>query len=283
MNSIKLITYALFILFLQFVFVFEAHSQTSKTSNVVDYCDLFKSAAYSGKLIEISAVLYIAPKNAETWYFYSTKCNNGDFFAMTNFSEAKNSAQIKTIQKKTESKNLPTLYLVVAIGKFTDFLIPSGPYGLFSAEFIVNEIKSIKPIKSQYDLPDTKSPSPLSETGNALMTFNSEFMASFLGRGFVNYELESIITDNSKISINNKIVVKEDFIKLALDRKDGAFEVKIEKVTKNNDEWGVQGIVTYIGNMTEKITFDNTYLRQDNNSWKSWKLISAKINNEMVK
>lgn len=280
MKIIKLKIFVLSILFLQFVFVFEAHAQTNKNFEIVNYCKLFIPAGNSGKMAQTTAILYVPAENYGSDYLYSAECNNKDFFALTDFSNAKNSSRMKAIWEKAELKDSPSLYLVTINGKFTDFLVPGGPYGQYSAEFIVDEIKSIKPIKSKYNLPDTKSLAPMSETGNALLNFNNEFIVSFFGRGFSGLELESLIADNSKITVDNKTISKEDFIKISLDRKDGDLSVKLEQVSKNNDEWRAQGTITqYIGNGTKKIIFDNTYLRKGN-AWNSWQVILVKINNE---
>ncbi len=81
------------------------------------------------------------------------------------------------------------------------------------------------------------------EAGNALKYINSEVIFSFFGRGFNNIEVETFLTNDVKIIINEKLVSIEDLSEQSWNKIEGSLAVQISEVTRNKYGWRIQGVI----------------------------------------
>lgn len=259
-----------------------SYSNTNFSSKSINYCQLFNSTTYDEKVVITTAVLYSSPDGeprvdgGSDDFFYLSKCNNRDYFAKADFSNAENLHLIRQKWEQTLDKNYPTLYWVTFSGKISLSFIPTfGHLNRFRAQFKIDKIVSVKIIKSKYPLPDSESDAPNFEAGNALKYINSELIFSFFGRGFNTIELESLLTNDAKIIINEKLVSIKDLSEQSWNKIEGSLAVQVSEVTRNKYRWRIQGVIinTLKDKSVTKIKYDNKYVQKDS----SWKLVFSRI------
>jgi len=262
----------------QMIYTGNTNSWVKQNIKTPSYCELFRSMNYNEKIIRTVAIMYSPPSYSETFvggnsdqYFYLKDCNNKDYFAIADFSDAKNLHLLNKVLTQVHGRKTPTLFSVVFTGRFFNALIPNyGHLGWLRAEFKVHNIESIKPLVSKYPLPDKDADASLLKIGSFLRFTNIEFMFSFFGRGFNKYELENILVKDTKIIIDENILSHKDFLDLSSDKKDGEVIVRICKVTKSSNVWRVIGSIEQLleNKVIKKLQYDNKFILQEDNSWK---------------
>lgn len=118
----------------------------------VDYCSIFDlSNNYSGQIIKSRAFMTystVTRVDGGDSFLYSKNCNNGDYFAVTNFSKLNNlSKWEKFFAKLPGEKNF--IFEISFIGKLQTSVIPFfGHLGWSRAEIEIFKIESMKDITS---------------------------------------------------------------------------------------------------------------------------------------
>jgi hypothetical protein len=211
-------------------------------------------------------------------YFYSRSCNNRDYFARADLSQANNVNLITKISEQPLAKDSPILLMVTFTGNVTVSFVPTfGHLAWLRAEVEVENVESAKPIKVKYPLPDHESDAPILEAGNSLRDVNAELMTSLFRQEFTKSELNAFFRTDTEISLDGQPTKLTAIRLLRLARHDDTFRVRIDNVAKIRDIWSIRGSLTIItsDNVTNTILFENRYrLHADN----SWMLVSLRLN-----
>lgn len=258
--------------------------ENQKVSSIkpAGFCELFNSLKYDEKPIRTSAVLYL-PAEGEPRVdgnsddvFYSTSCNNKDYFAIADFLHTENFNRIKKASRRSGSAK-PILLRVVLSGKFSLSLIPTfGHLSWLRAQLQVDRIYSVELIKSEHALPDFESNAAIIDAGSSLRSLNSEMVFSFFGRGLNSSQLQSLYLERTKITVDNKPISMERFLEISSNQKGGELALRVSDVSRSGKIWRIQGTVANIteNGKTAKLKYDNRYQFQED---KSWKLISSNV------
>lgn len=237
----------------------------------ISYCQLFESEQFNEKTIEIKTLMYSPGGNDSDEVFYSTDCNNKDYFAKAEFSsETKNlSTLAKEFEKQTD-ENSSSFALVSVKGRFLiRFSADFGHLGRFRAKFIVQEIKSAKILNEKPEKPNYKIDSPIISTSKALLKENFAVMlAAFGDNRYV--ILSDVLSDEIKILFNGKTIEAKRLIEYAKTEAIGIFEYRTGGLLKNGNEWKLKGIskVRLKDGMTKTFNHENTYIGQKDNTAK---------------
>ena len=231
----------------------------------ISYCQLFESEQFNEKTIEIKTLMYSPGGNEPDEVFYSTDCNNKDYFAEAKFSlETKNlSILAKEFEKETK-KNSPAYALVSVKGRFLiRFSADFGHLGHFRAKFIVQEIKSAKFLNEKPEKPNYKTDSPIISTGNALLEENFAVMlAAFGDNRYV--ILSDVLSDEIKILFNSKTIEAKRLIEYAKTEAIGLFEYRTGGLLKNGNKWKLKGVakIRLKDGTAKTFNYENTYIGQ---------------------
>jgi hypothetical protein len=238
---------------------------------------------FDGKTVKTVAVLYApAEGNARVdgdsdAYFYSKKCNNKDYFALADFSKAANLNLYRKAYAKLVNKNSPQLYLITFTGKLSlSYTSSFGHLGWLRAQFIIKNIDSVKPLYLKYRLPDHDADAPVLSTGNSLRMTNDNFMFALLAVRNESYKVNYLLTDNTQIRIDGKLLDNNELTQISNSEKQGEFRIRVSKITVDRNQWIIRGTITnkVEEKTVKRLNYDNKFLLQKDNSWK---LISSTI------
>ncbi|MDQ6785577.1 MAG: hypothetical protein M3033_01985 [Acidobacteriota bacterium] len=183
-------------------------------------------------------------------FLYSPDCNNGDYFAVVNFSKLKSSSKWgKFFAQLPEQKNY--MLEVNFTGKLETSIAPLfGHLSWCLSEIKFTEISSIKDVtgNSEIKKPDDEAQRPLTDKGHLLRFISHEFVLSLLFNNENRAEIEKYVSDNFLLTdINGNKYQKNSYRKIifkdlfAEDEKPYNLSVKITNIVSRKDYYQVYG------------------------------------------
>lgn len=284
-SPIFIILFAIFITFPQL----SKGQANNKKPLEINYCfALDSSENLEGKLIKTKALMTystVSRVDGGDSFLYSPKCNNGDYFAVTNFSKLKNHNKWNNF---FNSLPLEKSYIleVEFVGKIETSIIPSfGHLAWSRAEVTIIKITSINDITSisKNKEPDYKAETPLTNNGTSLTNLNSTIMFYLLGNKNSYFDFSNSVSD--KFILTDKLgrnFYKNNYLKLV---DEGIFDKskKWDTTSVSNgyavkfgkDLYKVSGKVgiEYVDGKKKELKYENTFqLVKD-----SWMLLEIKL------
>jgi hypothetical protein len=262
-------------------FITSDYLAQTKASNV-DFCDIYNSVEdYNEKLVRTKVILlYTLGTRVDGGdnYFYSTRCNNKDFFALADLTNLERSDFWEREFKRTSVEKKENLLQVTLIGKFTNSsILPKfGHLNWLRSKLEVIEIESIKNVTSKIESPNTKVKSSNSEIGLKLISANEVIMRYLFGIESNFKEIDRLIADNFMITDSKDTSInKEDFLSRFTVLRPIKFIHKVENVTKEENGWKVEGVITILSGKSETQTLN--YENEFRNFNGGFKLTNTKI------
>jgi len=263
-----------------------AQKRQSSYNNIpnVDYCKLLGSDRYNLKLVRTTAVLNIVPvgepriDGASDDYFFSTKCNGPDNFALAEYSNGSYSSLSNLLKADPQAQDVSTVLFITFVAKFDSANFPTfGELGWLRAELKIKKIEQVWRVKDQSLKPDHKTASPVIDSGTSLRWASSSLIFSFFRRS-TEMSLEGLATEKTKYFLNGKTVKKIDFTNWILTNQRGDTGVRTSKIIRSQNLWRVSG---WISNEIKDSVKSKLYYDYDFNFVKSgdlgWKLLSIKL------
>lgn len=213
-------------------------------------------------------------------FLYSATCNNGDYFAITNFSQLVNPNKWqKFFSELSKEKNF--VFEIQFKGKLKTSIVPSyGHLAWSRAEMEIIEIESIKEITNSSSKPNFQAETPITNAGKTLSFINTEVISYFLQARTEKVINEYLANNYRVINADGKTFNKTSYQKLA---KNGLFNqvemlkmsISNGKVRKIGSKFKVFGIITVTDNNNKErmLNYMNTFDFQHN----SWILIETKF------
>lgn len=248
----------------------------------VDYCNLFDSMeTYEGQIVRTKAILVypvVTRVDGGDRYFYSIKCNNGDFFALSDFSGLENLILWEKEFKKNSFGKADSRFQVTLTGKFTSSKIIAkyGHLNWLRAKIDVFKIESIKNVNSRRKFPDIKAESPLLERGLSLISANESFVRYLSGIEFNREDIGELLSSNFILtSSKGNSINKEDFLAQNRDESAIRFTHEVKSIIEDKNDWKVSGTITITSNSSsiQKLNYENHFSFVKN----YWKLTKSKI------
>lgn len=216
-------------------------------------------------------------------FFYFPNCNNKDYFAVSNFSNLKDSEKWnKFFQKLPEEKDF--IFEVNFIGKLQTTIIPLfGHLSWSRAEIEILQIDSIKDITlSKKMRPNFNTDSPLTAKGEELQVINSEIIFSLLGIGrSSDVTIEDYFDEDFKVRSGNIVLGYKKSYRARIDqefsdnfRNAKSFELRINSVKENENLYVVEGTLKINkDSKSEVIKYENLFVFEK----KNWLLRETKF------
>jgi hypothetical protein len=275
------VSFLTIIFLLTSIFTQQLIGQTNKPTNQnSDYCSVFSEATENPKPIRIRALMTYStiPRvdGGET-FLYSDKCNNGDYFAVANFSKLKDSDKWgKFFEKLPAQKNF--VFEVDLKGNLEVLISPLfGHLGWGRAEIKITEIESIKDVTRKAQKPNYKAERPLIEKGNTLQLVNTETLFRLL-KGETQINIGDYISPAYiLIDSNGQTFNRSNYQNISERELSKSFEtisVSNGRVERNGDKYKVLGIVTFSqADKKHILNYENTF--EFRNDW--WVLTETKF------
>ncbi|MEK7724148.1 MAG: hypothetical protein AAB336_07370 [Acidobacteriota bacterium] len=210
-------------------------------------------------------------------FLYSVECNNGDYFALANFSNLKDIAKWQIFfDKLPNEKNF--IFEVELQGNLEVSIAPwFGHLSWSRAKIEITEIESIKDVTRKAQKPNYKTERPLTEKGRTLQLVNTETLF-YLVKGKTELNLgdyfspEYILTDS-----NGNIFNKLNYQNLSERKLFSNFEtisVSGGRVERIGNKYKVLGTVTFSqADKKHILNYENTF--EFRNDW--WILTETKF------
>lgn len=255
--------------------------QTIKSPNKIsDYCSVFRKANENPRPVKIRALMTystISRVDGGDSFLYSANCNNGDYFAVADFSNLKDSDKWRTFfEKLPAQKNF--IFEVKLQGNLEVSLAPwFGHLSWSRARIKITEIESIKNVTRNARKPDYKAERNLTEKGKTLQLVNNETLFRlFKGESQLNlgeyFSPEYILTDSSGNVFN-----KSNYQNISERNLYKSFEtigVSGGRVERIGNKYKVSGTVTFSqADKKHILNYENTF--EFRNDW--WILTETKF------
>jgi hypothetical protein len=257
-----------------------AQTKTPKIRQV-DYCSLFDPGLkdFESGIIETRVLMTystIERVDGGDSFFYSPKCNKGDFFAVENSSNEKSPWKKLNIRFSELAKEKEYVFEVKLKGKLQTTIFPTfGHLGWSRNELEVLEVEYLKDVTSTAVKPDYEAETPLSDQGKDLKNTNLTIMGVFISGAFKS-DIENLLADDfvATDSFENKYT-KQNYLELV---RKGLFapSPKYDDSRKISNGYArlfqagykVSGFVAVAGKAVkeQKLMYENTY-RYKNDSW----------------
>lgn len=274
--------FLLAIIFLLFSVFSQNHfGQTSKSTNKnTDYCSVFRESNENPKPVKIRALMTystVSRVDGGDSFFYSANCNNGDYFAVADFSNLKDSDKWQTFfDKLPAQKNY--IFEVNLQGNLEVLMTPLfGHLSWSRAEIEITEIESIQDVTRNARKPDYKAERPLTEKGKTLQLVNTETIF-YLVRGKTGLNFDEylspryVLTDSNGNSFN-----KSNYQNVSERNLYSSFEtisVSGGEVRRIGNKYKVLGTVTFSqADKKHILNYENTF--EFRNDW--WILTETKF------
>lgn len=220
-------------------------------------------------------------------FLYSTKCNNGDYFAVT-YSYAESRRWRKFFNNLKPEKDY--IFEVEFIGKPQTSIVPTfGHLGWTRAQMEITEITSIKDITALPNTikPDYEAQTPLKSRGSSLQTINSDILFYFIfgDKSSSSQNVERYISDDftlidkfgRKFDKNNYWKLIKEGLFNQVKESIGVENGRVEKLKDGN--YVVSGKIknTINGIKKESINYEDTFRFSEENGWMLTKIKFLKI------
>ena len=245
-----------------------------------DYCAVFRAANEKPRTVKIRALMSfstISRIDGGDTFLYSVECNNGDYFALANFSNLKDIAKWQIFfDKLPNEKNF--IFEVELQGNLEVSIAPwFGHLSWSRAKIEITEIESIKDVTRKAQKPNYKTERPLTEKGRTLQLVNTETLF-YLVKGKTELNLgdyfspEYILTDS-----NGNIFNKLNYQNLSERKLFSNFEtisVSGGRVERIGNKYKVLGTDTFSqADKKHILNYENTF--EFRNDW--WILTETKF------
>lgn len=159
--------------------------EANKGVSKISFCEVFDgSDSFDGKLVITEALMTystVSRVDGGDSFLYSPKCNNQDFFAVTEFSDGITKTVKQFFSKLPDERNF--VLKVTLTGRARSSFIPLfGHLSWSRSQFVVEDINNISNITndSSHVPPNFDDEAPLTELGNHLRNLNSDLVLSLL-------------------------------------------------------------------------------------------------------
>ena len=269
------------ILLLTSIFTQQIIGQTNKsTDKISDYCSVFREANENPKSIKIRALMTystISRVDGGDSFLYSENCNNGDYFAVADFSKLNDSDKWRNFFEKLPAQKNSIFEvelqgnLEVSLGSWFGHLAWSR------ANIEITEIESIKNVTRKTHKPNYKAERPLTEKGKTLRLINTETLFRLVkGDSQLNlgeyFSPEYILTDSNGNVFNTSNY--QNLSERNLFKDFETISVSGGRVERIGNKYKVLGTVTFSqADKKHILNYENTF--EFRNEW--WILTETKF------
>ena len=203
-------------------------------------------------------------------YLYSPGCNNGDYFAVTDFSQSKDNRKVrKFFNSLAAEKNF--ILEVDVTGRLVNSFMPLfGHLSWSRSEFKIDRINSIVDVSGRQNLvePDLEADAPLTKLANSLKEINGELMLHFIGSSSWP-DIDGMFDDSfTAIDPSGQTYKKSSYNELDANRLFGGaegyptrFVTQPDQVTKEGNIYVASGIMAIesASRARKELRYENTY------------------------
>jgi hypothetical protein len=216
-------------------------------------------------------------------FVYSDKCNSGDYFAVTNYSDSTNWNKWKDFfAKLPQGKKF--IFEVKLSGAIETSLTPQfGHLSWSRAEIKITEIESIKDVTAFAKKPDHKAETPLINFGKGLWTIGTEVVLFLLGsKNTINIDEfiapDFVLTDALGKKFNRETILnlKNQYLFNEIENYQ-TIKVSNEQSKQTQNSYKVYGFVVISDKegKEKRLNFENTFQYKND----SWSLIEIRLSN----
>jgi len=203
-------------------------------------------------------------------YLYSPACNNGDYFAVTDFSLSKENRNVRKFFRSLGAEKNFILEVDVTGRLANSFMPLFGHLSWSRSEFKIDRINSIVDVSGQQNLvrPDREAKTPLTDLATSLKEINSELMLRFL-TSLRRPDLDEMFEDSfTATDPSGQTYGKANLNDLDADRLFGGTDgypsrivTQPDQVTKDRNIYVASGIMGVVSASYSKkeLRYENTY------------------------
>ncbi|PYS99309.1 MAG: hypothetical protein DMF63_11845 [Acidobacteria bacterium] len=245
----------------------------SVTAQQTEFCSAFSEGTHTTGTIRVKALMTLSTVgrvDGGDSFLYSAGCNNGDYFAVTDFSQSKDNRKTR---KFLDSLAAETNFIleVDVTGRLVNSFMPSfGHLSWARSEFKIDRIDSIVDVSGRQNLvrPDLDAVTPLTNLATSLKVTNTQLMLRFLGSS--SWPDIDGMFDDSFIAVdpNDQTYTKTTYNDLDANKLFGGtsgyptrFVTQPDQVTKDGNTYIASGImgVERASRAQKKLRYENTY------------------------
>ena len=251
------------------LFVFAASVPAQRT----EFCSAFSEGTHATDTIRIKALMTwstVSRVDGGDSYLYSPDCNNGDYFAVTDFSQLNDKGKLRRFLDSLARERNFILEADVTGRRVNSFIPLFGHLNWSRSTFKIDRINSLVDVSSRQNLvrPDLEADTPLTDLATSLRDINSELMLKFIGQSDMPALDEMVEASFTATDPNGQTYRKTNYKELDANRLFGStdgypkrFVVRPEQVTKQGNLYVVSGTmgIESASDVKKELRYENTY------------------------